>query len=144
MRPLGASHQGPIDYIGPKSIRSTTMDTHSGRPSKITPYQKTQSPYIIPSDEESICYKPPLPTYIDINYLPPPPTKVPPTEPSNKTLHKNLVEPLSIHTLNLMTMGTTCDRIFYKRISCVDSVIRTVLYFCMVLVLTKEVLVEDW
>ena len=35
--PLGTSHQGPIDYIEPRSTSSTAMATPSNRPSTITP-----------------------------------------------------------------------------------------------------------
>ena len=90
-QPLGTSHQGPIDYIEPRSIRSTAMDTPSGRPSTITPDPTTQSPHIIPSDEDSISHKPPLPPSIDTHCLPYTSTNVPPTEPSNGNLHKNSI-----------------------------------------------------
>ena len=101
-QPLGTSHQGPIDYMEPRSTRSTTMATPSGRLSTITPDQKPQSPHIIPSDEESLSYKTPLLNSIDIGCLPPPPTKVPSTEPRDENLHKNSVETLSVHTINLV------------------------------------------
>ena len=48
-----------------------------------------------------------LPPSIYIKCLPQPPTKVPPTEPSNETLHKNSVEPISIRTLNMVHKGAT-------------------------------------
>ena len=78
-RPLGTSHQGPIDYIEPMFTSSTTMDTPSSRPSTITPNPTPQSPHIIPKDEESISSQPPLPPSIYIDYLPQTSTKVPPT-----------------------------------------------------------------
>ena len=78
------------------------MATPSGLPSTTTPAQKPQSPHINTSDEEYISSQPLLPTSIDINYIPQPLTKVPPTEPSNTTLKKNSIEPLSTRTLNLV------------------------------------------
>ena len=81
---------------------SATMATPSGLPSTITPSQKLQSPHINPSDEEYISSQPLIPTSIDINCIPQPSTKVPPTEPSNTTLKKNSIEPLSIRTINLV------------------------------------------
>ena len=84
------------------SARSTAISTLSVRPSTITTAQTPQSPHIIPSYEESIYYQPPLPPSIDINCLPQPSTKVPYTEPSDATLHKNSIEPRSIRTLNLV------------------------------------------
>ena len=87
----GASHQVPIDYMEFKSIRSTTMPTPFGPPSKITPAQTPQSPRIIPLDNDSPCSQPPLRPSIDIECLPPPLTKVPLTDPIDETLHKNSV-----------------------------------------------------
>ena len=78
------------------------MATPSGRPSIITPEPTPQSYHIIPSDEESISYQNSLPPYINIDCLTQPSTKITPTEPSNATLHKNSVKPLSIRTLNLV------------------------------------------
>ena len=101
-RPLGASHQGPIDHMETRSTRSITMDTTSGRPSAINPSHTPQYPQIIPSYEESLYSQPPLPPYIDIKCLSQPSTKVPPTEPSNATLKKNSIEPLFIRTLNMV------------------------------------------
>ena len=49
---LGASYEGPTNYIEPKSTSSKTMETPSGRPSTITPESKPQSPHFIPSYEE--------------------------------------------------------------------------------------------
>ena len=100
-RSLGASYQGPIDYIEPKSTGSKDMASPSVRPSTINPKPTPHSPQIIPSDEESISSQTYLPPYINIDCLPQPSTRIKPTEPSNTTLHKNSVEPLSIHTLNL-------------------------------------------
>ena len=68
----------------------------------INPADNPQSTHIIPSDEDSICSKPPLPLTTDIQTVPPPPTKDPTTESSNETLHKNSVELLSIIDLNLV------------------------------------------
>ena len=106
-RPLGASYQGPIGYIEPRSISSTAMATPSGRPSMITPQPKPQSPHIIPSYEDSTSFQASLPPSIDIDCLPQPLNKVPPTETSNVTLHKNSIEPLSISTLNLVHRDDT-------------------------------------
>ena len=49
-RLLGASYEGPIDYIEHKSTSFKTMATPSGRPSTINPEPTPQSPHIIPSD----------------------------------------------------------------------------------------------
>ena len=105
--PLGTSHQGPIDYIEPIATTSTSMDTPSGCSSLITSDPTPQSPHIIPSDEESVFFQPHPPPSIDIAYLPQPPTKVPPTEPRNATMHKNSIEPLSSCTPNLVHKDTT-------------------------------------
>ena len=83
------------------------MDTPSGRPSMITPGTTPQSPNIIPSDEDSISSQPPIHPSIDIDCLPQPSNKVPPTEPRNATLHKNSIDPLSICTLNLVHIDAT-------------------------------------
>ena len=104
---LGLSHQVPIDSVEPKSTWSTNMATPSGRPSTITPSHKPQSPHIIPSDEDSICSVSPLPITTYIQYLYPPQIKDPTTEPINETLHKNLVEPLSVGTLKLVRKDDT-------------------------------------
>ena len=106
-RPLGTSHQGPIDYIESTSTRSTYMATPSGHPPTINTEPKTQSPHIIPSDEDYISFQHPLPTSIDIDCLHQHATKVPPTEPSDATLHKNSIEPLSIRTINLVHRDAT-------------------------------------
>ena len=73
----------------------------------ITPTHTPRSPHIIPSDEESLSSKHPLPPSIDINCLPQPPTNAPPTEPRNETPHKNSVEPLSTCTINLVHKDAT-------------------------------------
>ena len=106
-RPLGASYQGTIDYIEPRSTRSTAMYTPSGLPSMITPEPKPQSTHIIQSDEDSISYQAPITPSIDIDCLPQPPTKVTPTEPSDATLNNNSIKPLSIRTINLFHRDTT-------------------------------------
>ena len=90
-RPLGTSHQGPIDYIEPRYTSFTAMATLYGRPYMITPEPTPQSPHIIPSDKESISYKPPIPPSIDIDCIPQPSTRVPPNKPINATLHKNSI-----------------------------------------------------
>ena len=102
-QPLGASHQGSIDYTKLISTRSTTTATPSGLPSTITPDQTLQTPQIITSAEESLSSQPPLPPSIYIDFIPLPLTKVPPTEPNDQTFHKNSLEPLSIHNINLVT-----------------------------------------
>ena len=99
---LGASYKGPIDYIEPKATSSNTMATPSGLPSTITPETKTQSPHIIPSDDESISSQVSLLTSLNSNNQPQPPIEIKSSEPSNAILHKNLVEPLSTRTLNLV------------------------------------------
>ena len=71
-RPLVISHQGTIDYIESRSTRSTAMSTPSSLPSMITPEPPTQSPQIIPSDEDLISSQPPLPPSIEIDCLPHP------------------------------------------------------------------------
>ena len=68
----------------------------------ITPANNPQSPHIIPLGEDSILSETPLPITTDIQYLPLTPTKDTTTEPSYENLNKNSVEPLSIHTLNLV------------------------------------------
>ena len=73
----------------------------------ITPDPIPQSPHIILSDEESISSQPPLHSSIYIYCLPQSLTKVPPTEPSNATLHKNSIKPLSIRTINLVHKDAT-------------------------------------
>ena len=83
------------------------MATPSGRPSTITPEPKPQSPSIIPSNEYSISSQDPLPPSIDIDCLPQPLIKVPPTEPSDATLHNNSIKPLSISTLTMFHRYTT-------------------------------------
>ena len=83
------------------------MDTPSSCPSTVSPDKTPQSPHISPLDEESLSSQPPLPPSIYIGFLPPPPTKFPPTEPIDEIFHKNLVEPLSIRTLNLVHKETT-------------------------------------
>ena len=106
-RPLGTSHQGPINYTEPRYTSSTVIATPSGRPSTITPDTKTQFPHIIPSDEDSISYQPPLSPSIYIDCLPQPSAKVPPTEASNATLQKNSIETLYIRTLNMFHIDAT-------------------------------------
>ena len=101
------SHQGPNDYIEPKSTWSINMATPSGRPSMITPSDNPQSPHIIPSDYDSICYEHTLPITTDIQPVHPPTTKYPTTETSDETLHKNSVEPLFVRTLNLVKKDAT-------------------------------------
>ena len=100
--PLGWSHQVPMDYIEPKFTWSTNMATPSGHPSTITPDDNPQSPYIIPSYEDSIWSKPPLPITAHIQPVPPTSTEDTTTEPSDETLHRNSIEPLSICNLNLV------------------------------------------
>ena len=58
--PLVRSHQGPIDYIEPKSTWSKNMATPSDRSSTITHDDNHQSPNIITSDCYSLCTEPPL------------------------------------------------------------------------------------
>ena len=62
---------------------------------------------IIPSDEDYFSSQPPLPPSIDIDCIPQPLTKVPPTETSYATLHKNSIELLTIRTLNLVHREAT-------------------------------------
>ena len=83
------------------------MATPSGRPSTITPAHNPQYLNIIPSDEDYICTEITLPITTQINYILPPPTKDPTTEPSYETLHKNSIEPLSIRTINLVHNDAT-------------------------------------
>ena len=83
------------------------MATHSGCPSTITPDNNPQPPHIIPSYKDSICYEPPLPITTDVQPPLPPPTENPTTEPSDQTLQKNSVEPLSIRTLHIVNKNTT-------------------------------------
>ena len=104
---MGGSHQGPIDYIEPKSTRSINMSRPYGCPSTITPAQTPQSTHIIPSDEESILSVPLLPTTTYFQSLPPSPLKVTTTKPIDETFHKNLVEPLFICTLNIVHNDAT-------------------------------------
>ena len=73
-----------------------------GCPSTITPADNHEYPNLIPSDEDYIYTEPPLPIIKDIQPVAMPLTKDPTTEPSNETLQKNSVEPLSIRTLNLV------------------------------------------
>ena len=91
----------------PISTSSTAMATPSGHPSTITPEPKPQSPHIISSDEDSISSQAPLSPSIYIDCIPQPSTKFTPTEPSNATLHKNYIKPLSIHTLNIVHINVT-------------------------------------
>ena len=104
---MGRSHQGPIDYIELESTWSTNMATPSGRPSTITSSDNLQSPHFIPSDKDYICYEPPLPMTTDIQHVPLPPTEDTATEPSDETLHKNYVKPLSISTINIVQKYAT-------------------------------------
>ena len=101
-RSLGASYQGLIDYIEPKSTSSTAMSTPLGRPYAINPEPTPQEPHIILSDEESISSQASLFPSIYNDCLPQFLTKITPTDPSDATLHKNSVEPLSICTLNIV------------------------------------------
>ena len=68
----------------------------------INPADNHQYPNLIPPDEDYICTEPPLPIIIDIQPVPLPPNDDTTTEPSDETLHKSSVEPLSICTLNLV------------------------------------------
>ena len=77
------------------------MATPPGHPSTINPEPTPQPPHIIPSDEESISSQTYLPPSIKIDCLHQPSTKITPNDPSDATLHKNSVEPLSIWNLNL-------------------------------------------
>ena len=83
------------------------MSTPYGQPSTTNPADKPQSPHIIPPDEYSIYSEPSLPIIACIQSLPLLPTKDPTTEPSDETIHKNYVEPLSICTLNLVQKYST-------------------------------------
>ena len=105
--PLGQSHQGTIDYIDNKSTYYTNTATTFGCPSMVTLPDKLPLPHIIPSYENSISSEPPLHITTDVQSLPPPPTEYPTTEPSDETLHKNSVEPLSIRTLHLVNKKAT-------------------------------------
>ena len=78
------------------------MATPSGLPSTITPEPKPQSPHIIPSDDESISPQNSLLTSLNSNNHPQTLIKIKASDRSNAILHKNLVEPLSIRTLNLV------------------------------------------
>ena len=78
------------------------MAAPSGRPSTITTDLTQQSPHIIPSDDESITSQTSLPPSLQINNLPQPLINIKASEPSNTTLHKKLVEPLSLHTLKIV------------------------------------------
>ena len=106
-RPLGQSHQLPIESIETKSICSANMATPSGCPYMVTTIDNLQSPHIIPSDEDSIWSEAPLLITIDIQPLSPPQNYDPSNEPNDETLHKNSVETLSIHTLNLVHSDAT-------------------------------------
>ena len=104
---LGASYKGPIDYIEPKATSSKTMTTPSVRLSTINPEPNHQSPHIIPSDDESIASQnSPLPSLHSDNQ-PHQLRKIKSNEPSDAILHKNLVEPLYICTLNLVHIDSS-------------------------------------
>ena len=75
------------------------MSTPYGCPSTITPADNQQYPNLITSYEDSLFSELPLLIITYIQPVPPPPTKDTNTEPSDKTLHKNSSEPLSILTL---------------------------------------------
>ena len=105
--PLVRSHQGLIDYIEPKSTWFTNMVIPSNLPSMITPADNHQYPHLIPLDDYYVFIETHLHITIDIQPVPPPPIKYPTNEPSEKTLHKKSVEPLSIRTLNLIHMDAT-------------------------------------
>ena len=77
------------------------MATPSGRPSKITPEPKHQLPHIIPSDDDSITSQTSLLPSLQSNNQPQPLINIKSSEPSDVLLHKNLVEPLSLRTINL-------------------------------------------
>ena len=101
-RSLGASYEGPIDYIESKSTSSKAVVTPPDRPSTITYEPTPQSSHIIPSDEESISSQNSLPPSLNIDCIPHPSTKIKPTEPSDATINKKSIEPLSIRTLNIV------------------------------------------
>ena len=104
---LGASYEGPINYIEPKATSSKTMATPSGRPYTIIPEPKNQSPHIIQSDDESIASQTALLPSLHSDNQPQPLIKINASEPSNAILHKKLVEPLSILTLDLVNKDAT-------------------------------------
>ena len=78
------------------------METTSGRPFTITPEPKHQSPHIVPSDDESITSQTSLLPSLHSDNQPQPLINIKSSEPSDALLHKNLVEPLSILTLNIV------------------------------------------
>ena len=78
------------------------MTTPSGIPSTITPELTLQSPHIIPSDDESITSQTSLPESFQSDNQPKSLINIKASEPSDALLHNNLVEPLSLHTLNLV------------------------------------------
>ena len=83
------------------------MPTPSVCPSTINSPDNPQYSHIIPSDDYSICSGPPLPITIEIQPIPSPPAKDPTIEPSDETINKNYVEPLSICTINIFHNNTT-------------------------------------
>ena len=83
------------------------MTTPSGRPSTITTEPKHQSPHIIPSDNESIASQTSLLPSLHSDNKPQPLIKIKASEPSDELIHKNLVEPLSICTINIVHKDTT-------------------------------------
>ena len=62
------------------------METPSYQPSTITPEPKTQSPHIIPSDDESILSQTSLLTSFNSDNQPQPLMKIKASEPSNVIL----------------------------------------------------------
>ena len=78
------------------------MTTPSVRPSTITPELTHKSPNIIPSDYESITYQTSLPASLQSKNQPQYLINIKAIEPSNVLLHKNSVEPLSLHTLTIV------------------------------------------
>ena len=78
------------------------MATPSGQPSTITPEPTHQSPLIIPSDDDSITSQTSLLPSSPSDNQPQPLINIKSSEPSDVLLHKNLVEPLSLRTLNLV------------------------------------------
>ena len=74
-RPMVQSHQGPIDYIDPKSTWSINRSTPYGCPSMVTNPYKLPPPHIITPYEDAISSESPLPITTDVQPLPPPPTE---------------------------------------------------------------------
>ena len=99
---MGPWYEAPIDCIEPKCTSSKAMTTPYGRPSTIALEPTPHSSHIIPSNEESISCQASLPPSIDIDCLPQYLTKITSTDPSDATVRKNSVEPLSISTINVV------------------------------------------